>query len=108
MKISIATSFSRTIQVGAYQPENFFTSQSAEIECQPEDHDWQNKVNQLREGFFEECKKAVFGQIRKRLDEIKQNEVKEKEKAIKTEFDAVSEKAKTGRLSLKEQNKTNK
>jgi len=106
MKITLSASFSRTIQITDFNPENTWTSTSVEIECQDGDNNWIEKTNQLREEIFRECKSFVGKKIRERLKELEEQKNKNSEKQMFTDFTKVQKDAriKRGKMSVEEQN----
>jgi len=106
MKITLGCSFSRTIQIKDFNPENTWTSTSVEIECQDGDNTWIEKTNQLREEMFRECKSFVGKKIRERLKEI---EILKNKSDMLSEFEKAENIAKTRRkyqkvMTVEEQN----
>jgi len=92
MKKTITTSFSRKLNMGNYQTEDYFTCTSYEM-----DIDEYEKIGeegeQLRQEAFDDCKKFVFIQIKKRKEEIEGLKAKKEEKEMLKQFDATTKQA---------------
>lgn len=87
MQIKISAWFSKKLNLGNYENEDFGTSTEFSLEFQPDDN-WIEKINQLREELFDDVKKAVFYQIKKRRKEFEN----EKERQVLEEIDKISKK----------------
>lgn len=98
MVVSYSASFSRKVQFTQWEPEEFFASSSVQVEFQA-DENWKDKMRQLRDELFIECKNDVWSQIKKRKKEIE--EIRKKD-SLSDEFEKIQKESQEGRKKLRE------